>query len=80
MKIEYIDYNNCWNGTYPENPLTSYDDYENQVLVFLVRGVDPYSSRKENSYDLSRLFGYNTCEEKKIIIHMDKYMDKYMDK
>ena len=62
MKIEYIDYNNCWNGTYPENPLTSYDDYENQVLVFLVRGVDPYSSRKENSYDLSRLFGYNTWD------------------
>jgi hypothetical protein len=60
MKIEYINYDNCWNGTYPENPLTSYDDYENQVLVFLVRGVDPYSTRKTNSYDLSRIFGYNT--------------------
>lgn len=60
MKIEYINYDNCWNGTYPENPLTSYDDYENQVLVFLVRGVDPYTTRKTNSYDLSRIFGYNT--------------------
>jgi len=60
MKIEYINYDNCWNGTYPENPLTSFDNYENQVLVFLVRGVDPYSTRKENTYDLSRLFGYTT--------------------
>jgi len=28
-----------------------------QVLVFLVRGVDPYSTRNFNSYDLSILFG-----------------------
>lgn len=29
----------------------------NQVLVFLVRGVDPYSTRNLNKYDLSPLFG-----------------------
>lgn len=60
MKFEYLTAQNCWYGTYPENPLTSYDNYENQIITFLVRGVDPYSSRKNNSYDLSRLFGYNT--------------------
>jgi hypothetical protein len=42
------------------NPLKDFDDYENQVCVFLVRGVDPYSSKQPVTYDLSRIFGYNT--------------------
>lgn len=29
-------------------------------IVFLVRGVDPYSTRQTCSYDLSRLFGYSS--------------------
>ena len=60
MKFEYITSQNCWFGTYPENPLTSFDNYENQIITILVRGVDPYSTRQPNSYDLSRLFGYNS--------------------
>jgi hypothetical protein len=35
-----------------------FEDYGEQVIVFMVRGVDPYSSRGEVEYDLSRLFGY----------------------
>lgn len=40
------------------NPMDIYKKHEEQVLVFLVRGVDPYSTRQTNEYDLSRLFGY----------------------
>ena len=40
-------------------PINYYKKYESQNIVFLVRGVDPNSSRTQVSYDLSRLFGYN---------------------
>jgi hypothetical protein len=47
------------------NPLlldytTAYNNFLNQQIVFLVRGVDPNSTRSDCSYDLSKLFGYNT--------------------
>lgn len=42
------------------NPLTAFDDYQNQVCLFLVRGVDPYSSKQPVTYDLSKIFGYDT--------------------
>ena len=61
MRFEYIkSATNCWYGDYYQNPLTSYDNYENQLITVLVRGVDPYSTRVENTYDLSRLFGHTT--------------------
>jgi hypothetical protein len=41
------------------NPLTAATEGYNQLIVFLVRGVDPYSTRNENSYNLGRLFGYD---------------------
>jgi hypothetical protein len=41
------------------SPILYYQNYENQKIVFLVRGVDPNSTRNEVSYDLSRLFGFN---------------------
>ena len=46
-------------------PLDNFEDPidkktgDDQVVVFLVRGVDPYSTRTKVSYDLSLLFGYN---------------------
>jgi len=40
-------------------PIDYYKSYENQIVIFLVRGVDPNSSRTKVKYDLSRLFGYN---------------------
>jgi hypothetical protein len=42
----FLSYENC------------FEDFGEQVIVFMVRGVDPYSSRGEVEYDLSRLFGY----------------------
>jgi hypothetical protein len=42
------------------NPLTAFDDYQNQVCLFLVRGVDPYSSKQPVTYDLSKIFGHSS--------------------
>jgi hypothetical protein len=41
------------------SPIVYYKKQEKQRVVFLVRGVDPNSSRVNVSYDLSRLFGYD---------------------
>lgn len=37
-----------------------YDDFDNQYMLILQRGVDPYSPYYTNEYDLSVLFGYNS--------------------
>ena len=39
------------------NPLQFYQDYENQYILILQRGVDPYSPKYVNEYDVSILFG-----------------------
>jgi len=38
-------------------PIEMYEDSDDLVLAFLVRGVDPYSPRQTIRYDLSKLFG-----------------------
>lgn len=35
-----------------------YEDFDNQYMLILQRGVDPYSPHYTNEYDLSMLFGY----------------------
>jgi hypothetical protein len=40
-------------GTYRISPALSFNNFAEQGLVFLVRGVDPYSTRGEVEYDLS---------------------------
>jgi hypothetical protein len=40
-------------------PIQQFNKYEKQIVTFLVRGVDPNSSRQKCSYDLSILFGFN---------------------
>jgi hypothetical protein len=51
----------CWVNNYPETikSFREYEEYNQQVVVFLVRGVDPYSTRGKVEYDLSRLFSYD---------------------
>jgi hypothetical protein len=46
-------------GTHIENitPLTSLENYQNQIIVILNRGVDPYSTRVNIRFDLGRIFG-----------------------
>jgi len=41
------------------NPIEYFSDYGTQRIVFMVRGVDPNSTRVNVEYDLSRLFGYD---------------------
>ena len=61
MTFTYLSADNC--AQYPSplyyNPLSIFIDADKQVIVIMVRGVDPYSSRCQNSYDLSVLLGYS---------------------
>lgn len=41
------------------NPVSGASASKDQVIVILVRGVDPYSTRNINTYDLSKIFGYD---------------------
>ena len=63
MRFQYMTSSNCvaqlTPAVIPMNPLSLFNSGTSQVLVFLVRGVDPYSTRQTNQYDLSKLFGYN---------------------
>lgn len=49
------DYDECLSSTYLE-----YYDAESTSIIFLVRGVDPWSGKHDVSYDLSRIFGFDT--------------------
>jgi hypothetical protein len=41
----------------------TYTNFLNQRIVFLVRGVDPNTTRSDCKYDLSKLFGFNTWNQ-----------------
>ena len=61
MKFEFLDKDTgCWYNTTSLSPINSYTNGDKQILVFLVRGVDPYATRNKNRYDLNKLFGYST--------------------
>jgi len=60
-KLQDIVYEDTDNNLRTEkiNPLTlNGDGWKNMGIIFLVRGVDPYSDKQEINYDLSKLFGY----------------------
>lgn len=50
---------NCIDGN-TFNPTSIFSNNPNQYVVFLVRGVDPNSTRTTCEYDLSKIFGFNT--------------------
>jgi hypothetical protein len=41
------------------SPLDAFTDIENQYILILQRGVDPYSPKYTNQYSLGRIFGKN---------------------
>jgi len=43
---------------FPNKPIEGLEDFRNLTLVFLVRGVDPYSTRVNVKYELGRYFGF----------------------
>lgn len=60
-KLQLIYYEDSNNNSRTEliNPLTvNGDGWKNMGILFLVRGVDPYSDKQDISYDLSKLFGF----------------------
>lgn len=55
--------NNCSGGDqdlpcFTTTPIYRYNDWQNIVVTFLVRGVDVYTPKQKIEYDLSRVFGY----------------------
>ena len=40
-------------------PITQYNPFNNQEIIFLTRGTDPYTQKQNIQYDLSPLFGYS---------------------
>jgi hypothetical protein len=69
MLINVI-YNNNVSYQYLEyaNPIEDFLDYQNQVVVFMVRGVDPYSTRVETQFGLGRLFGYTNEDQSGLVV------------
>jgi hypothetical protein len=61
--INYIKCDGCVTQT-TLTPINNYNNYLNQGVIFLVRGVDPNSTRTNCEYDLSKLFGFNTWGNK----------------
>jgi hypothetical protein len=60
MLYNVVDSSGCWlQAPSTTNPMSYFNDSGNQGIVFLVRGVDPNTSRRQHTYDLSILFGYN---------------------
>lgn len=57
--------NNNYSG-FTKNPLTSLDEYEKYICVFMIRGVDPYSTRQNVSYGLGKIFGFNNEDDVKV--------------
>ena len=58
------------------SPINYYKSINKQKVIFLVRGVDPNSSRTKVQYDLSRLFGYN-FNNPSTIVTGDEYKLNY---
>jgi hypothetical protein len=50
-----VDFDECLSQTYLE-----YFNTESTSIMFLIRGVDPWSGKHEVTYDLSRIFGFDT--------------------
>ena len=58
------------------SPIAYYKSIDRQKVIFLVRGVDPNSSRTKVQYDLSRLFGYD-FNNPSTIVTGDEYKLNY---
>jgi hypothetical protein len=63
----------CYYGTQGFNQMTTFNQYDQQVLVFLVRGVDPYATRNKNRYDLNKLFGHSNFGDNPSLIFEGMY-------
>ena len=44
---------------YPRKPITQIPNYKSLVVMVLMKGVDPYSTRQKTKVDVSKIFGLN---------------------
>ena len=52
--------NSTWLSATTINPLEYYDNYVDQVILILQRGVDPYSPKYTNQYGIGKILGFAT--------------------
>lgn len=45
------------------NPLEYYENYGDQVILILQRGVDPYSPKYKNKYGIGKILGFNSEDD-----------------
>jgi hypothetical protein len=70
-------YDSIYGNYYPPNkvsysfPTTILDSFNEQVILILQRGVDPYSPKLENSYGIGKILGHPT-EEAVVITGMTR--------
>lgn len=50
-------------------PRKTYDGFENQYILILQRGVDPYSPLYKNKYGIGKILGYNNENDVTIVIN-----------
>ena len=50
--------NSSWYSATTINPLEFYDNYTDQVILILQRGVDPYSPKYTNQYGIGKILGF----------------------
>lgn len=69
-----IDDDNCM---IPDtlSPVSCYSGYNEQNIIFLVRGVDPNTTKTKCSYDLSKLYGYSSFGNVSSIVEGDFYLN-----
>jgi len=64
VPLSYPNYEANNDGTIPQNvfytlPTSNFSDYENQKILILQRGVDPYSPLMMNKFGIGRILGYD---------------------
>ena len=59
QEITYIDANNSVRTVTLNSFFSIGDSWKDYLIVFLTRGVDPWTEKQEIKYDLSKIYGYS---------------------
>ena len=68
----WVDEDDCNRGNIVNTgvpQIEEFGEFNKQYVVFLVRGVDPHSTRQKNKYDISKLLGYKNWGSKEVTIN-----------
>ena len=56
-------------------PAGCFTNFNDQNLVFMVRGVDPNTTKQKNRYDLSKIYGHSSFGNSSSIVEGDFYLN-----